>query len=179
MPRLVTLLERQAVGGFMAHSLERYAFLDVAGYTEWTARLHDEGAKASLVAHEKWERLRQEREGTQRPVSDMTEAKTTPPRVLTSEDFSHVSVDQHPMVFENTARKIIAILFEAARKGDEGISLYRLAQKVAPHATRFRLEVYFRLKNRSRHPGFAVLVEQIPEKRVRLKREVATIWRAQ
>ncbi len=97
-----------------------------------------------------------------------------------SPDFSTVQVDGVRFELDAQARKVVSVLFDEARRSDEGIAVYQLGTKIGSSATRFRVETCFRGKGGvGMNPAYAVLVEKYERGLVRLNEEVARKWRAE
>jgi hypothetical protein len=96
-------------------------------------------------------------------------------------DFGCVKFEGQTYVFSGNARKVIGVLFEAARLGDSGVSVATIGTKIGSEAARFRLDSCFREKANKRNPGYSVLVELIGsrgEQRARIRPVVAMKWRS-
>jgi hypothetical protein len=102
------------------------------------------------------------------------------PQVTHAPEFSTVCVNgvTYDLGRKVIAARVMAVLFDAARAGDEGVLLSELASKVKSRADRFRMEPLFRKAGGGYIPAFTALVEKVGRDRIRLREDVARIWRA-
>lgn len=94
-----------------------------------------------------------------------------------SDDYDRIILNGVEYRFKGQSRQIVVALFKRARLDDLGLTLREIKRIVDSDATRFRPEMPFRIKGKSKNPALGVLIERHLDG-LRIAPAVAQMWRA-